>query len=384
MFRRVWDANSTVELEKASCHDEPHRRFRPSLNCRERHKHIAIKCSKIFAHRRVAERFRDASGITVHFSFKHKGFAGYMRYLMTPGKKASTDLDLNPATYPPNLDAKKEAEAVPQGSSSTTKSKSRTRLTFDDVSNIIMEGVGSGPIRTVKALESAAASMKRDGNVELWNYLGAMKSSNDVRALVMKVWRMLGDLSHPMFKTAVAYPLSAFDYSNLPNVAEWASTLHASHALILSGLGGKGKTQLAKALMLYVCPQGFWFLDDPDDFRELGDSLDERQGLVVDEVCLATLGCNQVKKMFDLEETRRINCRYLNATIPARSPRIFVTNSSEQDFYPKMTARDATGVKRRQLFVEVTRDVRRRTGSGTFVRARYPKGPYRQNPQETR
>ena len=57
----------------------------------------------------------------------------------------------------------------------------------------------------------------------------------------------------------------------------------------------------------------------------------------------------------------------LNATIPAGSPRIFVTNSSEQDFYPKMTARDATGVKRRQLFVEVTRDVRRRTGSGTFV-----------------
>ena len=95
--------------------------------------------------------------------------------------------------------------------------------------------------------------------------------------------------------------------------------------------------------------------------------MEERQGIVVDEVCLAALGCNQVRKMFDLEETRRISCRYMNATIPARCPRIFVTNSSKHEFYPKMSSRDATGVKRRQLFVEVIRDVRRRTGAGTFV-----------------
>lgn len=209
--------------------------------------------------------------------------------------------------------------------------------------------------------------MKRDGNVELWNYLGAIKSSNEVVALITKVWRMLGTFSHPMWKTVVAYPLSAFEYDHLPNVGQWASTLHSSHVLILSGLGGLGKTQLAKALMLHICPAGFWFLDDPDDFRELGDSLQERQGMVVDEVCLATLGCNQIKKMFDLEETRRINCRYLNATIPAGMPRIFVSNSSEQDFYPKMTMRDMTGVKRRAFFAEVIRDVRRRTSAGTFV-----------------
>ena len=365
-FRRVWDANSTVTLEKASCHDEPHQRFRPSQNRRERHKHIAIKCAKTFAHKRIAERFHAKCGIHVHFSFKHKGFAGYLRYLTTPGKKASADLDLHPATYPPSLDIKKEAgEAFQSGLASNTKS--RTRLSFDDVSNIIIEGTGSGPIRTARALEDAAAKMKRDGNTELWNYLGAIKSSSDVRALVTRVWRMIGELSHPMWKPSATYPLSTFSVDCMPEVMEWASKLHKSHTLVLAGRGGLGKTQLAKALMSHIRPGGFWFLDDPDDFREIGDELEERHGLVVDEVCLADLAVNQVKKMFDLEETRRISCRYINATIPAGCPRIYVTNSSEHEFYPKMTSRDATGVKRRQIFVEVARDVRRRTVAGTTV-----------------
>ena len=29
----------------------------------------------------------------------------------------------------------------------------------------------------------------------------------------------------------------------------------------------------AKALMLELCPNGFWFLDDPDDFREIGGDI---------------------------------------------------------------------------------------------------------------
>ena len=37
------------------------------------------------------------------------------------------------------------------------ESKKRKRLNFDEVSNIILEGVGEGPLRTGRALEEAAA-----------------------------------------------------------------------------------------------------------------------------------------------------------------------------------------------------------------------------------
>ena len=40
------------------------------------------------------------------FSFRLMRFVGNLRYLMVPGKKPSTDLDLDPAKYPPNLDLK--------------------------------------------------------------------------------------------------------------------------------------------------------------------------------------------------------------------------------------------------------------------------------------
>lgn len=42
-FRRCFHANCNVRIEKATCHDEPHKRYRPSLDKRERHLHIALK-----------------------------------------------------------------------------------------------------------------------------------------------------------------------------------------------------------------------------------------------------------------------------------------------------------------------------------------------------
>ena len=54
--------------------------------------------------------------------------------------------------------------------------------------------------------------------------------------------------------------------------------------------------------------KGFWFLDDPDDFREIDGDLSEGDGIVVDEIELVNFQPNQVKKLFDLEETRRARC----------------------------------------------------------------------------
>lgn len=68
---------------------------------------------------------------------------------------------------------------------------------------------------------------------------------------------------------------------------------------------------------------------------------------------------NQVKKLFDLEKTRRVKCRHFNGTIPMGCPRIFCTNSDLEAFYPKMKSKqDRTGVSRRQLFQVVPFDVR--------------------------
>ena len=49
-----------------------------------------------------------------------------------------------------------------------------TRLSFDELSNVF-EGVGDGPLKTGRALESAAKGLKLVGNVELWSYLSRHK-----------------------------------------------------------------------------------------------------------------------------------------------------------------------------------------------------------------
>lgn len=67
----------------------------------------------------------------------------------------------------------------------------------------------------------------------------------------------------------------------------------------------------------------------------------------------------QVKKLYDLEKTRRVKCRHFNGTIPSGCPRIFCTNSGIQEYYPAMTNKhDRTGIMRRQLFQVVLHDTR--------------------------
>ena len=131
-----------------------------------------------------------------------------------------------------------------------------------------------------------------------------------------------------------------------------------THALIISGDGGLKKTCLAEALIHLVSPDGFWFVDDPDDLRELEGLLLPGQGIVVDEIELSAMTPNQVKKLFDVVKTRRIKCRHFNGSIPKGCPRIFCTNSDRDAFFPKMKSpHDRTGVFRRQLFQVVSHDL---------------------------
>ena len=369
LLRKVVNKHSNVKVEKASCHAEPHKRFRRSQDRREVHKHVAALMSGSFAHKKISDAFHKETGLRISFSFKLPRFVGNLRYLMVAGKKPSTDLDMEPAVFPPNLDVQEElkkashpggSSAGPPGPQNQQKEhRTRKRLNFDEVSNIVLEGIGDGPLRSGRDLEKAAWSLKEKGKVELWNYIGAMKEASDIGACVAKVWRFRGVLEHPMWRKQPPHALSTFSLDGLGEVSAWAGGKYKTHALVLSGDGELGKTSLAEALVASVSPGGYWFVDDPDDFKEIDGMLAEGHGLVIDEVCLAKMPPNQVKKMLDLEKSRRVSCRHFNGTIPKGCPRILCTNSSVDEFYPRMTnPHDRKGVMRRQMWQSVSKDTR--------------------------
>jgi hypothetical protein len=110
-FRRTLAKHSTVKLEKASCHSEPHKRISRTTRKRVRHYHLALKLSGNFAHKKVADAFYKEHGLRISFSFKSNRFVGNLAYLMDAGKKASTDLDLDPSVFPRVLHLKEELKA---------------------------------------------------------------------------------------------------------------------------------------------------------------------------------------------------------------------------------------------------------------------------------
>ena len=361
LVRRALGKHCTAKLLKASCHDEPHKRINVTTGLRERHKHVALLLSAPFAHKKVADAFQKETGIRVFFSFKLNRFVGNLLYLMEPGKKASTDLDRQPAVYPPTLDVDKELKSEKHpGDEPAKESRKRKRLSFDEVSNIVLEGIGEGPLRSADDLTAAAKSLKQKGNVELWNYLGALKDAAAVMGLVSKIWHMQGERVHHMWKARCPYKLEDFCIEGLSEVAAWREGKWKSHVLVLAGLGGYGKTNLAEALMAEVTPNGYWFVDDPDDFREVEGLVKADTGIVIDEICLAKFEPNDIKKLYDLEKNRRVHCRHLNASLPAGCPRILCTNSlSIEKFYPRMDPGDQSGVFRRHLFQTVQSDIRK-------------------------
>ena len=80
---------------------------------------------------------------------------------------------------------------------------------------------------------------------------------------------MSGEMTHGLWRSGPDFPLDSFVYDDLEQANEWLDGAWETHTLILSGDGGKGKTNMAEALVKKVSPQGYWFLDDPDDLREL-------------------------------------------------------------------------------------------------------------------
>ena len=87
-FRRTVLANSPVKVVERTCHDEPHKRFRPSADTRERHNHLPILMSGAFAHKKLAAVFLKEHGLRISFSFYLKRFGWSLWYFMEAGKRS--------------------------------------------------------------------------------------------------------------------------------------------------------------------------------------------------------------------------------------------------------------------------------------------------------
>ena len=108
-------------------------------------------------------------------------------------------------------------------------------------------------------------------------------------------------------------------------LTRWKEGGWKTQALMLCGLGGLGKTELACALMEVVAPAGaLHFIKKIDRLRDLVFSPGEV--LVVDEFCFADTEVDDLKSLLDLARGRDVECRNRDGHIPARTPRIFSTN----------------------------------------------------------
>ena len=130
-------------------------------------------------------------------------------------------------------------------------------------------------------------------------------------------------------------------------------------ALILSGPGGKGKTEFACALMQSIAPSGrFHFLNRLDRLRDC--SFAPGEGLVVDDVCLAPRDVDDAKSIVDIQKGRDVACRNRDGSIPKGTPRIFTTNWRWEQFWPRdaFLTEHLFPIQRRSLWVYLEGDLR--------------------------
>lgn len=112
-------------------------------------------------------------------------------------------------------------------------------------------------------------------------------------------------LSQPL----ISRPLEAFPRK--PELPDW-------DVLMLGGRTGLGKTELALALL-----PGAAFITQLDDLR----TADLSRGIILDDIEVGHMPFQAIKNLTEFERPASAYCRYNNARIPARTKRIFTTNS---------------------------------------------------------
>lgn len=110
--------------------------------------------------------------------------------------------------------------------------------------------------------------------------------------------------------------------------------------LLFFGASNIGKTQYAKSH--FRCPL---LVRDIDTLKSLDPTYHD--GIVFDDMSFKHWPADAIKHLLDWDEESEIRCRYANAVIPSRFPRIFTANSSDI-FEPKdVRSVDADAINRR-------------------------------------
>ena len=344
-------------LVKIHVFDEPHKKYNRATGVRERHKHIIFKMKTPFAHLQI-QKALAANGVYGHFSFNLVGYVKYLAYCMVASaKKLQADIDQQPWSWPsvePSVLLALCDKLTPQmeGRNGVIGvGRKRKLLTFSEITDAFIEG----GVRSERDAWMLAKSRKTIGDDTLYNTLG---SSPDVQCLVVKVRKawdaelMTGGtlITQPDYSLPQFLPIDAIHVS----LAAWANGGWKDRALILSGKGGLGKTELACALMKTVAPAGaFHFINKKDRLRDV--VFGPGEGLVFDEAYFAKYDIDDLKNLLDLEKSRDVECRNRDGHIPRHTPRIFSTNWSWESFWPPhvWSPMHAVAISCRPLWVDI-------------------------------
>ena len=363
-------AKRGIPLSELVVVDEPHRRYVPDGSARERHKHVALRCLKPFAHEALR---KSLEGEGVHGRFHHHlvGWASYLAYLMAPtASKLQQDLDPSPWCWPVrSLEVLRAQAMVPANQSArnptssgesraeptNVKHKKRSRMDFLEITDCF----AAHNVRTVMQAWQLAKNTKLDGDVLLRQTLGEQKSVTELLAKFNLGWH--GESSAGTLHNKSDFLLSSFVVPE--ECMQQARRDSSTHALILQGMPKLGKTEMACALMLEV-RKSFHFLNTCDDLREITMEADE--GLVLDEVDFSSLSVNDCKAWTDLAKARRTAARNKNGVLLKGTPRIFTTNSMFEEFFPRglLLPHQIDAIHRRVKWV-VRGDVRAVTEAAT-------------------
>ena len=116
----------------------------------------------------------------------------------------------------------------------------------------------------------------------------------------------------------------------------------------------------------------FHFLNKLDRLKDV--TFAPKEGLVVDELCLADRAVDDVKGLLDVVKTRDVHCRNKDGTIPAGVARILTTNWPWESFWPPeaFQAQHVNAIRRRVLWVNVLQPCPRHHRQGPTAPVRVP------------